>query len=59
MYLDGVQSPHAKGQFMRVMTLGFSRTLLSTVSSGPGIGISPHAVDQHFNWPVTEAAECH
>jgi len=36
------------------MTLGFSRRLPSTVASGHDIGISPHAVDQHFDWLATQ-----
>jgi len=41
------------------MTLGFSRTPTSTVPPGPYVGISLHAVDQHFRWPAAEAVECH
>jgi len=41
------------------MTSGFSRTPLSTIPSGPDVGISPHAVDQYSGWLAAEAMECH
>jgi len=41
------------------MTLGFSHLPRSTVPSGPDVGISPHAVNWHSDWPATEAVEFH
>ena len=42
-----------------VTSLGCSCILLSIVASGPDVGISVHAVDQHSNWLASEAIECH
>jgi len=50
--------PHGKGNFWGWMTSGFSCMPLSTVPSGPDVGISPHAVDQDFDWPSAEAVDC-
>jgi len=35
------------------------RMPLSAVTSGPDIGISPHAVDQYFDWTDAEPVKCH
>jgi len=48
-----------QGALLKGMGLGFSRELSSTISVGPDVGISPHAVDQHSDWLTTEAVECH
>jgi len=37
------------------MTSGFSYVLPSTIPSGPDIGIFPHSVDEHSDWPAAEA----
>ena len=42
--LDGGPDPPCKGQFWGGMTSGFSSTPLSTVPSGPDIGILLHAI---------------
>ena len=34
-------------------------TMHRSVPGGPDIGISPHAIDHHSNWPAAEAIECH
>jgi len=34
---------------------GFSHTLPSTFPSGHDVGITPYAVDQHYNWLAAEA----
>jgi len=39
------------------MTSGFSNMPQSTVPNGADIGISPHAVDQHSDWPTAEAVK--
>jgi len=44
---------------LRGMTSSFSRMPPSTVHSGLDVGISPHAVDQHSDWPAAETVECH
>jgi len=43
--LDGVQIP-VQWAILRGMSSGFSRTLLSTIASGPVVRISLHNVDQ-------------
>jgi len=35
------------------------QTPLSTILSGPDVGISPHAVDHGSNWLVTETVSGH
>jgi len=40
---------------LRGMTSGFSYMLPCTISSGPNVGISLHAVDKHSDWPAAEA----
>jgi len=54
-----VQIPPRKGHFWWGMTSGFSRTLQTTVPSGPDVGIFPRAVKQHSSCPTAEAVECH
>jgi len=41
--IDWVQIPPREGELLR----------------RNDVGISPHAVDQRFDWPATEAFECH
>jgi len=53
----GSRSPLGRGTF-EGMTSVFSHMVLSTIPSGPDIGISLHAVNQHSDWLATEAAEC-
>jgi len=31
----------------------------AAVHCGLDVGISPHAVDQHSDWPAAETVECH
>jgi len=38
-----------EGSLLREITSGFSRMPPSTVPSGPDIGISLHAVEQHYD----------
>jgi len=44
---------------LRVMKLGFSCTLRSTIPSGADIGIFLLAVDECSCWLSNEAVECH
>jgi len=57
--LDGVQISPWERALLSGKTSEFSRMLLSTIPSGPDAGISPHAVDQHSNWPYSEVVEYH
>ena len=54
-----VQIPYRKGHFKADDVSGFSHMLLSTIPSGPDVGISRHAVNHCSNWPAVEAVDCH
>ena len=56
--LDGGLDLPQRGTLLRGMMLGFSCVLPSTVTSGRDVGISPHAVNQHSDWPAAETVEC-
>jgi len=55
--LDVVQMPPQEG--FEGMTSGFSDMPQSTVPNGADVGISPHAVGQHSDWPAAEAVKSH
>jgi len=55
--IDGGSDPPSEWEFLKGMTLGFSRMPPSTILSGPSVGISPRAVNEHSDWPATEAVE--
>ena len=57
--LDGDSNLPTEGALLRGITSRFVRTPPSTISSGPYVGISPPAVDQHSDWPATEAVMFH
>ena len=56
---NGIQILPREGALLRGMTSGFSRMPPSTVHSGLDVGISPHAIDQHSDWPAAETVECY
>jgi len=51
--------PDPPMEWALLMTSGFSHMLPSTIPSGPNVGISPHAVDQRFDWLAAKAVRCH
>jgi len=57
--LDGIHILKQVWALLRGMMLGFSRPLLSTVSSGTDVRISLHDVNQRSDWLATQAVECH
>jgi len=58
--LDGVQIPMGRSSFEggRVMSEFFCMPP-STIPSGPGVEISPYAVDQRSSWQATGVVACH
>jgi len=53
----GSRYPTGRGTF-EGDDIGSFRMVPSTVRSGPDIGISSHAVDQHSDWQAAEAVKC-
>ena len=57
LYIRWGPDPPWEWALLKGMTLGFSRMPLSTILSGPSVGISPRAVNEHSDLPATEAVE--
>jgi len=57
LYIRCGQMPPQEG--FEGMTSGFSHMPQSTVLNDTDVGISPHAVGQHSDWPTAEAVKSH